>query len=357
MKNTPLAKQLQALPSYLGGKRRLLSWINKTLTQAIPAVQWKDTIFIDLFMGGGAVSQWAKAQGFQQVIANDISARSQILAQAFLMNNRVQLSKADALWLTQALPDGMGFIESNYCPQVFSHRHAKALDQGFYWAAQHPDPMKQALMQVLLWHLSLDFVAFATSLGSSNRPFAEALDGLRSWDAINPKRFQDGSLKRLCEPTWSRLDAKRRLVNGGVYGGASVTVHQADALTLLPKLTGDVLYLDPPYAGTVSYEQSNVVLDALLQGHRPTKTPIVSAFSQSIDVLNQLFQQAQHIPIWLLSYGNTELSLAELTDLVSAHAQNRVVQGFSQNYQHMPHVSKRENNQELLILAYPKETL
>jgi adenine-specific DNA methylase len=351
----PLAKQLQALPSYFGGKRRLLSWIGQTLNKAVPVEHWKNLTFIDLFMGGAAVSQWAKAQGFQQVIANDISHRSQILAQGFLTNHRIQLSKSDTLWLTQPLPEPVGFIESTYCPEVFSMRHARALDQGFYWASQHPDPVKQALLLVIMWHLSMDFVAFATSLGSSNRPFAEALDGLRSWDVINPKRFHDGSLKRLCELAWSRLEEKRRLVNGGVYGGASVTAYQADALDLLPNITGDILYLDPPYAGTVSYEQGNKVLDALLQGHKPPSIPIVSEFSKSTDVLNQLFQKAQHIPIWLLSYGNTELSLAELTELVSAHAQDRVVKGFAKTYQHMPHVSQRHNNQELLILAYPKE--
>lgn len=356
--SSPLKKQLQALPTYFGSKRRLLAWLNSTLVKALSPEHWKQATFIDLFMGGGAVSVWAKAQGFKQVIANDISNRSQILAQAFLTNTQVQITAQDALWLTQALPEEQkpGFIETQYCPSVFARRHAQALEQGFYWANAYPDPIKQALLKTLMWHLANEFVAFSTSMGTSNRPFAEALDGLREWDSLNPKRFTDGSLARLCEPTWARLEEKRKLINQGVLGGSPVTVYKADALTVLPKLTGDILYLDPPYAGTVSYERGNQVLDALLQGQAKSHSVEVSAFSKSTDILSSLLAQAQHIPIWLLSYGNQALSLEALMELVKHQAHGREVVGFAKRYRHLSHVSQNKNNQELLILAYPKET-
>jgi adenine-specific DNA methylase len=305
-------------------------------------------------MGGGAVSYWAKAQGFQQVIANDISIRSGILATAFLTNQRVQLNKEDTLWLTQPLAQGPGWIEARYCPSVFSMRHARALDQGFYWAKQHPDPVKQALLLVLMWKLASDFVAFGSSLGTSNRPFAEALDGKRSWDSINPKRFTDGSLKRLCQPVWKSLETKRSQINGGVIGGSSVQVYQEDAISLLSKVQGDILYLDPPYAGTVSYEKANEVLDALLMGNPLSACPQVSAFSKNTETLNALLAQADHIPVWLLSYGGPDLSLEDLKAMVSVHAGPRIVEGYAKRYRHLSHVSKNKNNQELLVLAYPE---
>jgi len=350
----PLQKQIQALPTYNGGKRRLLPWIGSTLTVACPQSTWNQLTFIDLFGGGGAVSLWAKAQGFKEVISNDISLRSQILAEAYLTNSRIRLSREDAILLTQPLSETSGWIEQQYCPQVFSTRHARVLDQGFHWARQQPDPTKRALLLTMMWHLANDFVAFSTSLGSSNRPFAEALDGLRAWDSLNPKRFTDGSLKRLCEPAWSRLEEKRRLVNGGVLGGSPVQIFQEDALLLLPKLHGDVLYLDPPYAGTVSYERSNQVLDALLTGELPSVNPPISAFSKTTEMLGTLLAAANHIPIWLLSYGNRQLSLEALKDLVSEYAGDRIVEGFAKRYQHFSHVSKNDNNQEFLVLAYPK---
>jgi adenine-specific DNA-methyltransferase len=350
--STPLKNQITALPSYLGGKRRLLAWLGTTLEQAYP--HWNQSTFIDLFMGGGAVSLWAKAQGFEKVIANDISLRSQVLAEAFLTNTRIQISREEALSLTQPLPEAPGFIEKTYCPHVFSTRHAQALDRGFYWARQHPNPTKRALLLTLMWHLTTDFVAFATSLGNSNRPFAEALDGVRGWDGMNPKRFNDGSLKRLCQPAWKNLETKRERVNRGVFGGALVEVYQEDALTLLPKLQGDILYLDPPYAGTANYERSNEVLDALLAAEKLTERTSVSPFSKSTDVLHEIFVRAQHIPVWLISYGNQQLNLDGLVAMVKAHADGRVVKGFSKHYRHLPHISKNTGNQEMLVIAYPK---
>jgi len=354
MPTAPLQKQLQALPTYLGGKRQLLLWLSSCLSRACPVARWPELTFVDLFRGGGAVSLWAKAQGFRSVLSNDISLRSHLLGQAFLSNSRVRLSREAVLSLTQPLPKGLpAFVEAHFCPDVFSTRHAQALDQGFYWARQHPDPAMRALLLTVMWHLATEFVAFATSLGTSNRPFAEALDGLRAWDDLNPKRYTDGSLKRLCEPAWARLEEKRRLINGGILGGSPVALYQQDALALLPQITGDILYLDPPYAGTVSYERSNEVLDALLAGHLAPERIPVSEFSKSTDALEALLAKADHIPIWLLSYGNQELSLEDLEELVRVYAKDRVVQGFAKRYRHLSHVSRSQNNQELLILAYP----
>ncbi|MBY0402333.1 MAG: DNA adenine methylase [Cyanobacteria bacterium] len=353
MKASPSQFKFSALPSYMGGKRRLVHWIFKTLTQAVPCSLWSQSTFIDLFMGGGSVSFWAKAQGFQKVIANDLSFRSQILAQAFLCNQRVKLTHEELVALTQVNPKIPGFVEQNFATDVFSTRHARALDQCIYGASQTENPVKRSLILALAWHLANDFVAFPTSLGTSNRPFAEAIDGKRNWDDLNPKRFNDGSLRRLCQPTWKQLEAKGKLINAGVFGGAPVEVFQEDAISLLPQLRGDILYLDPPYAGTVNYERNNQVLDAILRGEIPTHKPEISAFSKTTDHLNFLLDQAQHIPVWLLSYGNQHLDLEGLIALVKDHAQGRNVQGFAKNYQHLPHVSRTTGNQELLIIAYP----
>lgn len=340
---------------YLGGKRSLTGWIGNVLAKACPSSDWSKMTFTDLFMGGSAMSYWAKAQGFKHVFANDIAFRSEVTAKALLTNQQTIISREESLYLTQALPEEPGFIETNFSPDVFATIHAKSLDRGFHAARQHPSSVTSALLLLTMWHLTNDFVAFPTSLGTSNRPIAKAIDGLHDWDEISPKRFNDGSLKRVCTPVFSRLEPKRQLVNRGVMGGSPVTFTRQDAIERLATVQSDILYLDPPYAGTISYERANEVLDSLLTGELPEKRPAASAFSKGVDVLETLLSGADHIPVWLLSYGNKEISLPELEDLVRSHANGRKVEGFSRHYRHLAHVSKNDNNQELLILAYPKK--
>ena len=129
---------LSALPSYFGGKRKHLPWILGHLAQAIPRAQWSQFVFLDAFLGGGAVSMAAKALGFQQVLSNDWSFRSQLIAKALLCNNRMTIEMSDLLWLNQELPDGTepGLLESDYCPSVLSLRQARQMDRWLFGARQ-----------------------------------------------------------------------------------------------------------------------------------------------------------------------------------------------------------------------------
>jgi adenine-specific DNA methylase len=346
----------QGLPTYFGGKRKLLSWLFSHINQVVPAPTWNKLTFIDAFLGGASVSLMAKAYGFKQIHANDLAYRSKILADAFLINQKQKLTLEDALLATQHLPEELlpGFIYTHYTSGVFSSRHGEALDKVLYRAQETKDPVKKALYLTLLWHLAMEYVCFPTSLGTSNRPYAEAIDGLRDWDSLNPKRYTDGSITHLLQPTWSHLEKKRRLINQGVFGGSPVTFSQLDAIDFVSTVKGDILYADPPYPGTLSYERNNRVLDSLLTGDiiGPVKT--VSPFSKSVDALDTLLESARHIPIWVLSYGNKHISLEELIEKVKRHAPDRRVEGYAKAYRHLSHVSHNTSNQELLILAYPK---
>lgn len=343
----------QALPTYLGGKRKLLPWIFGRLAAVIPPQQWKNLVFADPFVGGGAVSLFAKRQGFQQVLSNDWSDRSQLIIQGLLSNQTIHLSREDVLYLTQALHTNPGFVELHFCPSVFSTRHAKALDSLILQAETFLCPTKQALAKLLVWHLVSEYVCFPTSIGTSNRPFAEVLDGLREWHSLNPKRFTDQSFPRLFKPTWNHLETKRNAINGGVTGGSPVQGFQMDAFGFVSKVQADILYLDPPYPNTSNYESHNRVLDAILSGHLPGNQPtVVSPFSKGTQALEDLLACSSHIPCWILSYGSNVISLQELVELVKRHAGTRTVEGYAKAYQHLAHVSKQKNNQEFLVVAY-----
>ncbi|MFA6415814.1 MAG: DNA adenine methylase [Candidatus Paceibacterota bacterium] len=79
--------KFQSLPSYFGGKRKLVKYIFKPIKKT-------EGVFIDAFLGGGSVSLYAKAKGYK-VIANDIAFRSVIIGRALISNNSVKLETED----------------------------------------------------------------------------------------------------------------------------------------------------------------------------------------------------------------------------------------------------------------------
>jgi RHS repeat-associated protein len=131
MSRKPFNTYFQALPPYLGGKRKLIPWIFNRLSQIVSPTEWANLTFLDAFTGGGAVSLYAKAQGFQKVHSNDWSERSQFIIQGLLENQSIRLTREDQLRLVQPFPTDStpGFVQSQFCPSVFSQRHAQALDR------------------------------------------------------------------------------------------------------------------------------------------------------------------------------------------------------------------------------------
>lgn len=286
--NTPL----KALPTYAGSKKSLLPWIVRYLNAVVPAADYPQLVYLDAFSGGGSVSLMAKYLGFKLVLSNDWSERSNIVGKAILENDERFLTYPDLLFAFQSLVEESlpGFIESTYCPSVFASRHAEVLDRVLQVSFKISCPTKRALYRLLLWHLITEFVAFSTSIGTSNRPFAECMDGHRDWMSLNPKRYQDGSIQKLLQPVWPILLAKIKLINGGVFKGAPVTMTQKDAGSFITESDGDILYLDPPYAGTLSYEKTNRVLDSLLAGQVIPESPSSSPFTKSTEMLHSLLE-------------------------------------------------------------------
>lgn len=344
-------RYLQALPSYPGGKRRLLAVMQRLLDMHLSPFDWQDYSLVDAFMGGGAVSLWAKRQGVRELTSIDISHRSTIIAEGLLLNSRqkLSLSQLTRMITGEAVPTGMAAAELQ---DVFSERHAHALDSLAARIATEQDQTLAALMTLLLWRLANESVGFSTTMGRSNKPLADCLNGSRSWSELSAKRYVDGTLVKLLRPPLQTVKTLIPKINAGVFPANGVRHYQGSALDYLPRLSADMVYLDPPYAGTGSYERAFHVIDSLLAGKVQDKAS-PSQFSTGLEPLHTLLESVQHIPIWLLSYGNHLIGESELVALVKQHAGKRQVVSQAVAYRHMPHMSKRAGNQELLVLAYP----
>ena len=337
------ARFLDALPSYLGGKRRLLGHI----ARALPKPSIAPTL-VDPFLGGGSVSLWAKARGFQ-VRCNDIALRSAAIGHALIANDRVTLSTEDVTRLFADPPEeSPGFVERVYGGEVIPARHARFLD-GALPVALRLGGTKGVLLLLLL----LRYVLALRPMGNFGARTVVRQMEAGDWDAVNPSVLRDHLARRIESHPKALCEELRRKINRGVFGNGHVNeAHQADAFDFLADVEGAVVYLDPPYGGTSSYEAALKPLDSILAGHPVDATPSPFSGRRAVEMLDRLIDACRHIPHLVLSYGNAVIGPEELEHLVARHRRDVSVEVIA--HAHLAGLASRESrtqNRELLVRA------
>jgi 16S rRNA G966 N2-methylase RsmD len=339
----------QALPPYLGGKRKLCQTILRELDRILAREHWPGLTFLDGFLGGGSVSLTAKAQGFR-VISADIAARSIAVGDALITNNHVRITREDisrvlAIPMDDTTPSAMKLV-----PAVFTENVGSVLDRLLHAASRTPIRAKAGLHRLLAIR-----VALLSHPMSQVRPGTAHRASTGEWESITPSCLSHyvGAL---------RLDTPQKLwhlaqkTNAGVFPGRGL-VMQGDVLELLPGITADIMYADPPYSGVMSYEKEYRVIDQLLEGTTRPTSPFTARDGASM--IDTLLQRATHIPIWVLSFGNAVASLDELEGKMTRLG--RVTKAIAIRYQHLPAIAtaekKRANREYLLIGVDPETTL
>ena len=293
-----------ALAAYYGGKRKLVSIIFNRISKVIPREKWYGMAFIDAFLGGGAVSLYAKSQGFK-VTCNDIAKRSYIAGKA-LIKNSTKIKDEDIQKLFLLNEHNSHFIEENYVPDVFAKRHAVFLDQAF---ANADTELLTYLLIKYIFHIR-PYSKFS-SPNAFNRPFEDG-----RFDEIKSTYLQ--SIKVNLTSPLRILNAEAENINNGIFSnGLQHKVCNMDVFKFLEDCTAEgILYLDPPYAGTLTYESEYAVLDKILGAEYPE-----SRFSGGIEALDELLSKAEKFPLWIISFGNAggKNSLEELVKIVSKY--------------------------------------
>ena len=340
-----MLRRLNSLPPYAGGKRRLLGQIFKHLPKPTEA-----PVFVDAFLGGGAVSLWAKLRGYR-VVCNDLAERSVIVGRALIENDRVTLTEADSLRLFVSHPAAEGFVRKNFAPDVLTRKHAAFLDDALIVARSAPEP-KRSLFLLLLMKYTLRCRPMGNFGAKSIVRQMENGD----WEAMNPHYVRDALARTVHGHPLALVEKLRQQVNRGVFSnGQRNTIHQRDAFTLVRETEGDILYLDPPYPGTQAYETALRPLDEILAGHRLEVERSRFSGKDGLHAMGELLDRGAHFPAWVISYGNAQVSLDELVALVEKF--RPVQQAEAIEYVHctgLAGAAHRESNRELLIIARRK---
>jgi hypothetical protein len=124
--------------------------------------------------------------------------------------------------------------------------------------------------------------------------------GRREWDDLTPG--QATQLLRTGKPLSMAVKAADTLNQGVFDNGLDNRMNNGDAVEFLADVEADIAYLDPPYPGTLAYEQVYAGVNHLLDPSMPTDPSDWSA-ADGWRLLKQAFEAAENVPLVVISMG------------------------------------------------------
>lgn len=212
--------------NYIGSKFSLLDFLQETIYDVTGYKKGDCFIFGDLFAGTGIVGAKFKENGCT-VISNDIQHYSYVLTKHYIENN----SPIDTSILTYLndLERIEGFVYKNYCAGSGSERNYFTDYNG-----KKCDAIREKL-DVLMIEKKIDtnqYYYFLASLINSIDKYA------------NTASVYGAFLKHIKKSADKKFSLELLPI---IDGGKDGVAYNEDINLLIKKITGDVLYLDPPY--------------------------------------------------------------------------------------------------------------
>lgn len=309
-------KAFSALPNYFGGKQRLAAIIFREIAKVYPEHRWTELTLLDPFMGAGSISLYAKAQGFK-VLSNDLAWRCWVVGRAVIENNRQKLTDEDLGLLFAERNGHQTFIEDNYVPHAFSPKVARFLDLAL---ANVRDADLEETHEALLYTALIRYMLMVRIAGQMTNLAWSTNMAAGNFDAVSQGQLKSGYAKTYFEAPPVKMRRIQRYINNAIFAGRA-QVFQEDAISWMPEQQADIVYLDPPYFGSTSYEANYHHLDCILAGrelgqyqHSPFNRRETAWLS-----LVGMFEAADHVPVWVFSFADNPdgFSEAQLCDLIS----------------------------------------
>jgi adenine-specific DNA-methyltransferase len=211
--------------NYIGSKFKLSKFIKSEIKNVVG--EMKDKVFCDLFAGTGAIGRAFKTES-KKIIANDVEFYSYILNQNYIGNHE-KLEFENHIKELNNLEGVDGFIYNNYCDGSFSQRQ--------YFSDENGRKIDAIRQKIESWKTSRQI--------NQNQYYFLLTSLLENADAVaNTASVYGAFLKHLKKSAQKTLVLKPALfdINDNEH-----EVFNSDANALINQISGDVLYLDPPY--------------------------------------------------------------------------------------------------------------
>lgn len=298
--------------NYIGSKYSLLDFLETTIENITGYRTGDHYVFGDLFAGTGIVGQTYKAKGCT-VLANDIQYYSYVLNKHFIEN--VPPLDTTLLERLNHLAPVQGFIYNNYCEGSGSGRNYFTNENG----------MKCDAIRTELERLH------STGEINDNLYFYYLASLINSVDKYaNTASVYGAFLKHVKKSAQKKFQLELLPITDGPTG----IVYNEDINTLVTHISGDVLYLDPPYNAR-QYCSNYHVLETIAKYDSPILTGVTGLRDSSdqkskfcskrtvADTFDDLIKNANFKFIFL-SYNNEGLmSLDTIKEIMSRYGEYR----------------------------------
>jgi len=214
--------------NYIGSKLKLSSWIRDEVKKVV-GNDLSEKIFCDMFAGTGIVGRTFK-KDVKQVIANDLEHYSYVLNKNYIQNHKEIEDKEKYIEELNSLSlKEDGFIYQNYCMGGGNERQ--------YFSDENGKKIDTIRIQIQKWHES-------KKIGDDLYYFLLA-SLIESVDKVaNTASVYGAFLKNI------KKSASKELILESadfIKNGNSHQVFNKDSNELIKEISGDILYLDPPY--------------------------------------------------------------------------------------------------------------
>ena len=206
--------------NYIGSKFKLSNWIKDEINRKISI---NNKVFCDIFAGTGIIGRSVK-KDVKKVIANDMEYYAYVLNRNYIGNHKNLKEKLEVIEYLNNLPlRDNGFIYNNYCSPAnrlyFSDENGKKIDT----IRREIEKFKN--------NEDLYYFLLASLIESADK-------------VANTASVYGAFLKKLKKSAQKELILKPAIYEENEN---EHLVFQDDANKLIEKISGDILYLDPPY--------------------------------------------------------------------------------------------------------------
>lgn len=325
--------------NYIGNKEKIVDWIVSLIPSDASSV-------LDVFSGGCSVAYAAKSKGLQ-VFTNDILQINYHIGRALVENNDITLTAEDVELIFSGDPEQGGFMDTNFSEKYYFPEECQQLDLYKKNIEKLSSPFKKSLALILMRRAMI-----------RKMPYSRFTI---NWDKIKQLRDEDFSYehygrRRAYHNQSFRFHFEDNLkeYNEAVFSnGKENKSYNLDVFDAIQEIDADVIYMDPPYAGTMNdYFGFYGLLDSYIDGQ--ISEPFENNFIDKKTILDQfdkLFSHLGKYKYWMLSYNSrSKPSKDELMELMKKYASD--VQLFEMPYAYrVTGKEKKQKDIEYLFLV------